>query len=142
MGGVAPIREPAAGAPGAAEEEDAAAAEGPWIELRSARGARGGAFPDIDGHGEVGRGGNEGEGGWTWFRWWSWVKRHRPRDFALGATSWAAVALFRPSTSPFAVFFARFTHEIRTRSYSAFFPLLLLAHMENARHRTTCRKTA
>ena len=61
VGGVAPIRE-VEDALGVAEDEDeaAAAAADPWIEFKSARGARGGALPDMDEQGGMEGRGREG----------------------------------------------------------------------------------
>lgn len=72
VGGVAPIRE-VDDAPEVAEEAVTAGADA-GREFSNARGARGGALPDIDEQG--GRG--DGRVKRTWSRWWSWVKQHRP----------------------------------------------------------------
>ena len=51
VGGVAPIRDAEDVLRFEDEEVEAAAAEDPWREFNNARGARGGALPDIDEHG-------------------------------------------------------------------------------------------
>ncbi len=82
---MAPIREDEDAFAAAWDEDEgaaAAAAADPWREFKSARGARGGALPDIGEHDEMDGGGREGNRRVV-VRWWSWVKRHRPQLRAL-----------------------------------------------------------
>lgn len=140
VGGVAPIRDAEDVLRFEDEEVEAAAAEDPWREFNNARGARGGALPDIDEHGA-----REGERRADGKRDVNEVvvvgQAASPCDFAPWATSWAAVALFRPMTVPFLTF-VRALMKYAHISSNTFFRLLLLAHMENGRYRTTCRKIA
>ena len=141
VGGVAPIREPAAGAP--AEDEDDAAGEDAWMELRSARGARGGAFPDIDEHGAMEEGESEGGGGRSWQRWWSWVKRHRPLRLRALVRHLrrrplrACLPLSRASQYANYSLKSSLVHGIRTATWTTFFLVRYLrsAHSHHPAHK-------
>lgn len=127
MGGVAPIREAEDALGGLKDEEaEAAAAADPWREFNNARGARGGALPDIDEHGTRER------------RWREGSQRDvdevvvvgqaaSPCDFAPWATSWTAVAcgLVSPDDHPFLdlSFIALMKY-----AHIQLFPLFLLEH--------------